>query len=696
MGWSRNPGRQPPAASASGPPGAAPAAPRAQPADLYARWALATGWRSFGRVRRRGACMPETIRIIARARDHATVLAAARVFEVPGVYLEAVPGTDRGACHFTATVRREQFATLLENRLGLTWELAAALREPLSTAQAESSGWYGSQRAEAALAAPAVLRRPAEPFRAAAPGLAGDCIAVIDFGCPFANLRFSATERAADGRDVVRPRVVAVWDQDASRAIAGAMPPWWAQPPRLGYGRELGPEAIAHVFRQVHDLDAPLDEQAVYRDLDYLVAYDDARRRAWYASHGSHVLDVAGGRRDPLLRAADLPEAEDDASRADLVFVQLPALTAADSSGGSLAAHLLDAVRYVLDRCAAHAKLVVNISYGTFAGPHDGSSLVERALDELLALRGTDFAVVLGAGNARRAGCHARRIVRRNRSALLRIDLSSDDTTDTFVEIWYSRCRSVPLRVRVRSSERDWSEWVDEGGRDTLSDAATGEIVAMLQHEREVPHGDGAMILLAVAPTALGVDDDGPLARPGRWEIEVCGDCDAAEFEVAIEAWIERDDPGDAGAGWQTRFASTEREDERNTLSSIATGIHTIVAGGFRIGDGRAAPYSSRPGAPRRPWQVPLVYAACEEDAETPSIAAAAVRSNDVYRMNGTSVAAPALARRLFNQLAGAREPIARRCVSPAPDEVWEDDWKAVVEDLARRPQSLVKLRCDD
>ncbi|HSI55999.1 MAG TPA: hypothetical protein VLA16_00490, partial [Ideonella sp.] len=47
--------------------------------------------------------------------------------------------------------------------------------------------------------------------------------------------------------------------------------------------------------------------------------------------------------------------------------------------------------------------------------------------------------------------------------------------------------------------------------------------------------------------------------------------------------------------------------------------------------------------------------APCEEDAWQPTLQAAAVRSTETHRMNGTSVAAPIVARRLYNLLVGAR-----------------------------------------
>jgi hypothetical protein len=56
---------------------------------------------------------------------------------------------------------------------------------------------------------------------------------------------------------------------------------------------------------------------------------------------------------------------------------------------------------------------------------------------------------------------------------------------------------------------------------------------------------------------------------------------------------------------------------------------------------------------------LPEVLAACELDAESPHILAAATRSGETMRMSGTSVAAPVLARRLFNAMVkqGPRGP---------------------------------------
>jgi hypothetical protein len=73
-----------------------------------------------------------------------------------------------------------------------------------------------------------------------------------------------------------------------------------------------------------------------------------------------------------------------------------------------------------------------------------------------------------------------------------------------------------------------------------------------------------------------------------------------------------------------------------------------LRAGGFNLATGLMTAYSAL-GEGDGP--LPDVLAACEEDEESPSIMATATRSGEAMRMNGTSVAAPVLARRLFNAM---------------------------------------------
>ncbi len=569
---------------------------------------------------------------------------------VPAVYRQPVAAGAARSHFFTAQLQGgAAFDWLRENPLDLHWKVAMPLRDAQRAAQASPKGRYGPTRDQTEMQARNLVQeefaatdahgQPRKPLDR--PEKVQGLIAVIDFGCPFLNDRFAGADAT---------RIVGVWDQGQEpRRSRRRKPPkgWpWLQPKDFGYGRELGPEALTRLRRFAGRPGAP-EETLIYRGLDYLVAYDDARRRVWYATHGGMVLDLAGGTPDPLN-----PQTQDDhAAAAKLLFVDLPTLTAADSAGGSLGAHVLDGVRYALAAADEQHPVVVVISYGNGAGPHNGSSLIERALDELIRLRGDHrMAIVLAAGNARLDGGHVRRIVAVQRSAMLRLQLAAGDTTDTFVELWYPKEGSA-LELRVRSPGLVWSPWIAQGEEILMRSAdRSGEFVAMIRHDLAVPNGDRAMALLALAPTAQPPGVPGALADAGLWEIELKLSAGQTEA-VVVDAWIERDDPVRGSRAERTRFIDRDDTDEHHTLSGMATGKLTYKAAGFNRATGRPAPYSSLPapelqGAAADPR---LVLAACEEDPLQPTMAAAATRSVDVYRMNGTSVAAPVLARQLYN-----------------------------------------------
>lgn len=659
---------------------AAPGSPEAARLDPYFRWACHSGWRGF---KAQAGWHAETadndhLQLIVQADSQAQLdqALACPQLQIAAAYRRPVPGTRQRALHFTARVHRRHLDWLQRNPLHLRWELALPLRDAERLALGTPVGQFGVERSPQDLRATPVLHdavAAAQPLDH--PRQLADVVAVIDFGCPFLH------QQLADARGT---RVKALWDQGGGLPApddprqAGGWP--WQAPASFDHGRELGPKALQAMAQALYQPAAPgrpsLDEAAAYRGIDHMVAYDDPQRRVWTATHGGHVLDVAAGRLDPLTGETDA------AGKAPVVFVQLPSMTAADSAGGSLSAHVLDGLRYVLDVCKPDARIALNLSYGTFAGPHDGSSLIESAMDELLQLRRHNFVVTLAAGNARQSRCHARRTAQRGRNALLRCWLAAGDTTDTFVEIWYDLpSRASTLQLRVRPPGRVWSAWVGPGQHSLLKDdGAAGEVVALLRNDRHVPNGKRSLALLAVAPTAQPNNVDCALADAGEWEIELKVSHGAAP--ITIDAWIERDDPGqNAGAG-RSYFIGQDAGDDADTLSSLATGTYTVAVGGWRRADGAEVAYSSRGPSRGRDRPLPLVLAVCEDDATLPSVRAAATRSAELFRMNGTSVAAPVLARRLFNAMAGRR--------------IGRGQWAAEIARLARDPAtSCVKAVAD-
>ena len=102
---------------------------------------------------------------------------------------------------------------------------------------------------------------------------------------------------------------------------------------------------------------------------------------------------------------------------------------------------------------------------------------------------------------------------------------------------------------------------------------------------------------------------------------------------------------------------------QEDTLNNIATGPAGIVVGGY-IGTGQDWPdpakpdrrdlqarYSSRGSLPGSAERKVDVIALSDERLGLPGILASGTRSGTLVRMNGTSVAAPQVARALYNAL---------------------------------------------
>lgn len=91
----------------------------------------------------------------------------------------------------------------------------------------------------------------------------------------------------------------------------------------------------------------------------------------------------------------------------------------------------------------------------------------------------------------------------------------------------------------------------------------------------------------------------------------------------------------------------------RGTVNAYATGQHSIVVAGYRASDGAPAIYSgagrAHPGA-----RLPDLAAISEESPAHRGVLAAGTYSGSCRMMNGTSVAAPQLTRKLADTVAAA------------------------------------------
>lgn len=482
-------------------------------------------------------------------------------------------------------------------------------------------------------------------------------VGIIDHGFAFAHRAF---RNPASGKT----RIQFLWDQDRGRLDAGRNPGGhWREPRDFGYGGFLDKKKIDDL---VHDYP---DESSVYR----AVRYEPAAARF---SHGTHVMDLACGRRNPLRHVRGFPNADaaansgnfdGHASSAPIVAVQLPYRPVGDTSGASLCVHVLDAIHFIARRARSARQVVINLSDGALAGPHDGTSLLESAIDDFVD--NSKFSLVVAAGNAHESDCHARQRVNAHRSGVpLKWRVLPDDYTDSHLEIWLDRAAGTDVSISIRppganaaKTVRMGATWMGhEGG--TPHCCVTGTLAS--------PNGPGrGHFLVSVAPTRprTPARDRAP---HGVWEITVNNNTGAA---IDVDAWIERDNPalGEKGPPRQSRFVRDPAcVVNTGTLNSVGTGSKTIVVGGYyargrfpsdtygvsRLSE--VARYSSSgPGHPGTGYDGPDVSAPSDESPVLHGLRAAANRSGTTFRMDGTSVAAPVVTRRIANMLGQVLPP---------------------------------------
>lgn len=525
------------------------------------------------------------------------------------------------------------------------------------------------------LAPQAVARagqRPPRPLQR----VKGPVVVVIDNGIALGHSDF----QDAHGQ----PRVAAFWRQDATegphgRAAATQRPvpldPRRAGPTPgdTGYGHELDQAqigaAMAHCSRH-----GRLDEDALYRHLQ-LWEPQHAEQ------HGTHVASLAAGPRIPVRTIGhedsppDWRPAGDAGSRARLLVVQLDWASAADSSGGALNVSVLDALAWALARCAADATVAINLSWGALAGAHNGSSMIESALSQLVAASGLNAQLVVPAGNAYQARTHANTELAPGASVTLHWRVQPDDHSQSFLECWLqdaAQPAALVQGVQITLTPPGQAALPARSvGQTGIWPSAAAPQCALLFPPTSALGAPGACALLAVAPTARWFKET-VCSAPGVWQITVTNH---GERAVVLDAYIERDDEI---AGTQTGSRQSYLQDRRydtsgglgsfidhpddptpvrrsGTFNDLATGAHTLSVGGVRYFEScmdpmaRYSPRSPDPdaGRPERAGvqKVPDRFAVSDEHATLWGVRAAGTRSAAAVRMVGTSMAAPQVAR---------------------------------------------------
>jgi len=224
--------------------------------------------------------------------------------------------------------------------------------------------------------------------------------------------------------DFIRPdgtsRVLFVWDQNANTGTP---------PVGFGYGREYTAADIAAALKT-----------------PYARPRDGSPEGP---GHGTHVCGIAAGNGRATGRYKGV------APDADLIVV------AADFE------HSLDANRYILRKAEELKRpVVINLSWGSHYGPHDGTDLEAAGLNALVGPGKPGRAITVAAGNEGEDRIHASGKVAVGASAAFSA-YTPLGTSLVEIDIWHDSTDTFSTSVGYRSSA---------GTNTTVTSAATGTV----------------------------------------------------------------------------------------------------------------------------------------------------------------------------------------------------------------------------
>ncbi|MDO8945057.1 MAG: S8 family serine peptidase, partial [Desulfobacterales bacterium] len=235
------------------------------------------------------------------------------------------------------------------------------------------------------------------------PGRRGEgvIVGIIDSGIDFTHPSF----RKSDGTS----RILLLWDQ-------GLTP----------QGGEISPSGAGFGVEY-----SRADINAALMTVD---PFATVRHRDIAPMHGTHVAGIAvgdgsiAGEGKPAFSFVGL------APEADIIVV---ANRSGSVEGIGTSSNTLDAVNYIFDRAGAMQKpAVINMSLGDNLGPHDGSSLLERGIDNLLGGAGRAF--VKSAGNAGADNIHASGAVATGESVEVGFNVPLGARSPAQIDFWYA------------------------------------------------------------------------------------------------------------------------------------------------------------------------------------------------------------------------------------------------------------------
>ena len=353
-------------------------------------------------------------------------------------------------------------------------------------------------------------------------------------------------------------RVRFLWDQTLYAVAGEKSPPAGGQLPNfmLGVANCYGVEYTA----------ADIDAELAHYQPGITPAYQLVRHAppppplSSRDGHGTAVTGCAAGN-----GAANAGRYRGGAPETDIIYVRVAALDPLGATGDHT--QILEAFAYVFARADLLGQpFVVNMSLGDLQGPHDGTSLGERFLDNLLTSPGR--AITLAAGNWNGDWRHAIGVTVLGQDTNVQFEFGGGARVSDAIDLWYPGPDRLEASLLVQDPPH---------GPDTL---VLGPVLpGQLQ---EVTLANGVKIALNSGLGALGAAGNGdnhiaitfsvPLGQrlpKGVWTLRLHG---SSVTTGGFQAWLDRNNPA-------ANFLPPYRHENEGTLGEPATARGAITVG---------------------------------------------------------------------------------------------------------------------
>lgn len=349
----------------------------------------------------------------------------------------------------------------------------------------------------------------------------GVLIGVVDTGIDYDHLDFRVDREESDSGEETS-RISFIWDQTESFS---------SSPPGYVYGSEYDNHDIE---TDIRNNDGPSSGNVRVKDV---------------VGHGTHVTGVVAG----------------DGSSSDSGYIGMaPAASIVavktDFSTGSI----IDGVRYIADRAneLGTEGVVTNLSLGTQFGPHDGTSLFESALNDLVT---KDHLITVSAGNSGNKKIHHGHDITQGEELAFEVSLPGysplGDASDYFIlDGFYDPWGE--LSVQVQGPNGDVTNSISSG--ESGSYDLTGGSVLISNGSSDL-NGDNEIYV------RVGDLDGNSPPDPGDWTIWVTGVSGAR-----LDIWV-----ADNLLGGEYREIEFTNGDTKMTVSEPGNAENLVTVGSF-------------------------------------------------------------------------------------------------------------------